>query len=87
MNEGDVVEIMRAGFWTALTAAGPAVLAAMATGLVVSILQTLTQVQEATLSSVPKIVITLVVTMLFMPLGFTALRTYMEEIVHLIVAV
>lgn len=87
MNEGDVVEILRAGFRATLEAAGPAVMASMVTGLVVSIFQTLTQIQEATLSYVPKIIVTLVVTMLFMPMGFTALRQYMEEIIHLIVAV
>jgi flagellar biosynthesis protein FliQ len=87
MNEGDVVEILRSGFRVAVTAAGPAVLAALGTGLVVSILQTLTQIQEQTLSFVPKIVVTLIVTVLFMPLGFAALRSYMEEIIHLVVAI
>ena len=87
MNEGDVVEIIRAGFGAALVAAGPAVAAALVTGIVVSVLQTLTQIQEATLAFVPKIVVTLVVTMIFLPLGFSALRGYMEEIVHLIVAI
>lgn len=87
MNEGDVVEILRAGFRAALTAAGPPVAGAMVTGLIVSILQTLTQIQEQTLSAVPKILVTLTLTMLFMPLGFAALRSYMDEIIHLIVAV
>jgi flagellar biosynthetic protein FliQ len=87
MNEGDVVEILRAGFRAALTAAGPPVAGAMLTGLVIGVLQTLTQIQEQTLTAVPKIIVTLVLTMLFMPLGFAALRSYMDEIVHLIVAV
>lgn len=87
MNEGDVVEILRTGFRTVMIAAGPAVAAALVTGIVVSVLQTLTQIQEQTLAFVPKIVVTLIVTVIFLPLGFAALRGYMEEIVHLIVAV
>ena len=81
------MEVLRSGFGVAITAAGPAVLAALLTGLVVGILQTLTQIQEQTLSFVPKIVVTLLVTMLFMPLGFAALRGYMEEILRIVVAV
>jgi len=38
-----------------------------------------------TLSYVPKIVVTLVATMLSLPFGFAALRSYMEEIAQLIV--
>ncbi len=87
MNEGDVVEILRAGFRAALIAAGPAVLAALVTGLVVSVLQTVTQIQEATLAFVPKIIVTMIVVVIFMPMGFAVLRSYMEEIMHLIVAI
>lgn len=85
MNEGDVIEILRGGFYTTIVVAGPPLLAALVTGLVISILQALTQVQEMTLSFVPKIVVTLVVTMLSLPLGFTALRSYTEEIMQIIV--
>ncbi|HWL84073.1 MAG TPA: flagellar biosynthetic protein FliQ [Roseomonas sp.] len=85
MNEGDVVEVLRGGFYTTMMVAGPPLLAALLTGVTVSVLQTLTQIQEMTLSYVPKIVVTLVVTMLSLPFGFAALRSYMEEIAQLIV--
>ena len=42
-------------------ASGPAVLAAMAVGLVIALFQALTQIQESTLTFVPKIVVVLVV--------------------------
>ncbi|HEX2943262.1 MAG TPA: flagellar biosynthetic protein FliQ [Rhodopila sp.] len=87
MDEGDVVEILRSGFHTVLVVAGPALAAAMITGLVISILQTLTQVQEMTLANVPKIFITLIVIMLFLPLSFSALRAFMEQITQMIVGV
>jgi flagellar biosynthetic protein FliQ len=84
MNEGDVVEILRSCFHTVLVVAGPAMLAALITGLSISLVQTLTQVQEMTLTSVPKIFVTLVVTVLFLPTSFAALRSFTEEIMQLI---
>ncbi len=45
-----------------MTSAGPAVMAAMVVGLVVALFQALTQIQEMTLTFVPKIVAVLFVT-------------------------
>jgi flagellar biosynthesis protein FliQ len=87
MDEGDVVEILRAGFHTVLVVAGPALAAALVTGLSISILQTLTQIQEMTLANVPKIFVTLIVIMLFLPLSFAALRAFMEQITQIIVGI
>jgi flagellar biosynthetic protein FliQ len=87
MDEGDVVEILRAGFHTVLVVAGPALVAALVTGLSISILQTLTQIQEMTLANVPKIFVTLIVIMLFLPLSFAALRAFMEQITQIIVGI
>ncbi|MFC7556804.1 flagellar biosynthetic protein FliQ [Pseudoroseomonas wenyumeiae] len=85
MNEGDVIEVLRHGFVATLLVAGPPLLAALVTGVAVSFLQALTQIQEVTLSYVPKIVVTMVVVMLSLPLGFAALRSYTEEIAQMIV--
>ncbi len=56
MNEADALDIVQAAIWTVLVAAGPAVLAAMIVGLVIALIQALTQIQEITLTFVPKIV-------------------------------
>jgi flagellar biosynthetic protein FliQ len=85
MNEGDVIEVLRAGLYAALQVAGPSLAAALITGLIISVLQALTQIQEMTLANVPKIFVTLVATMLFLPLGFAAMRAYMDQIVQIIV--
>ncbi|GJD56618.1 flagellar biosynthetic protein FliQ [Methylobacterium dankookense] len=61
MNEVDALELVRAAIWTVLVAAGPAVGAAMAVGIAVALLQALTQIQEVTLTFVPKIVVILLV--------------------------
>lgn len=53
--------LLHATIRTALMLASPMLLTAMLSGLIVSILQAATQVNEQTLSFVPKIVLTLVV--------------------------
>ncbi|MFE1602418.1 flagellar biosynthesis protein FliQ [Methylobacterium sp. ID0610] len=61
MNEVDALEMVRAAIWTILIGAGPSVAAAMAVGIAVALLQALTQIQEVTLTFVPKIVVILLV--------------------------
>ena len=56
MNEADALDIVQAAIWTVVVASGPPVLAAMAVGLIVALIQALTQVQEMTLTYVPKII-------------------------------
>ena len=60
MNEADALDIVQAAIWTVLVASGPAVLAAMIVGVVIAFIQALTQVQEMTLTFVPKILAVLV---------------------------
>ncbi|MCA1370921.1 MULTISPECIES: flagellar biosynthesis protein FliQ [Ensifer] len=55
MNEADALDIVQAAIWTVIVASGPAVLAAMVVGVVIAFIQALTQVQEMTLTFVPKI--------------------------------
>lgn len=61
MNEADALDLMRDAVWAIIVGAGPAVAAAMAIGLIIALMQALTQVQEATLTFVPKIVVILIV--------------------------
>jgi len=56
MNEADALDLARAAIWMAILGAGPAVGAAMVVGLIVALLQALTQIQEMTLTFVPKII-------------------------------
>lgn len=60
MNEADALDIVQAAVWTVLVASGPAVLAAMVVGVLIAFLQALTQIQEMTLTFVPKIIAVMV---------------------------
>lgn len=61
MNEADALELVRAAIWTIIIGSGPAVAAAVIVGLVIAVLQALTQIQEMTLTFVPKIIVIFVV--------------------------
>lgn len=51
-----VLDLLRSGFFTIMIVAGPILLIALVVGLVISIFQATTQIQEQTLSFVPKII-------------------------------
>jgi len=55
MNEADALSIVQSAIWTVIIASGPAVGAAMGIGILIALFQALTQVQEVTLTFIPKI--------------------------------
>ena len=61
MNEGDALDILRSAIWMVVVGAGPTTGAAMAVGVLIAVMQALTQIQEATLTFVPKIVVVFLV--------------------------
>lgn len=67
MNSIEVVEVGRDLLTTTMWLAGPAVLASLLVGLIVSLLQTLTSIQEQTLSFAPRIVAVAVMLLLMLP--------------------
>lgn len=50
--------------WDAMVVAGPLLIATLITGVIISILQVATQIQEMTLTYVPKLLVSAVVLML-----------------------
>lgn len=67
MTMDDVLFIGQDAIMTTLLAAAPMLIAGMAVGLTISILQSVTQIQEITLTFVPKIIAVLVTFVLFIP--------------------
>ena len=61
MNEADALEMIQTTIWTIVVASGPAVGTAMVIGIVIALFQALTQIQETTLTFVPKIIGVMVV--------------------------
>ncbi|WP_420392712.1 flagellar biosynthetic protein FliQ [Acuticoccus sp.] len=61
MSEVDAIDLVQSAIFTVLVASAPAVVAAMVVGVTISLIQALTQVQEMTLTFIPKIIAILVV--------------------------
>jgi len=57
MTEGDVLDLVQSAMWTTILVAGPVVGASMAVGVAIAFFQALTQIQEATLTFVPKLLV------------------------------
>lgn len=86
MTGAAVLDVGREGISTFLKVAAPLMLVALAVGLVVSLFQALTQIQEQTLIYVPKIVAVFGALILFLPFMADALATYMVRIAAKIVS-
>ena len=56
MTINDVTEIISSGLYTIIITAAPVLLVSLVIGLVVSIFQTVTSIQEQTLTFVPKVI-------------------------------
>ena len=56
LSEGVVLDIAREAFTTIIITAAPALLVSLIIGLIVSVFQTVTSIQEQTLTFVPKII-------------------------------
>ncbi len=78
MTPQDIVDLGREALMITLMISAPPLLAGLAIGLTISIFQAVTQIQEFTLTFIPKIVAVFVATMIFLPwmlqvfLGYTA---------------
>jgi flagellar biosynthesis protein FliQ len=55
MEEADIAELMRLTFMLILKLSGPLLVVALVVGLVVAMLQAVTQINEATLVFIPKL--------------------------------
>ncbi len=67
MTPDTVIAIMRQALEVGMLAAGPLLVASLATGLLVSIFQAATQINEMTLTFIPKLVVMFVVLVLTGP--------------------
>lgn len=80
MNTADVLDVTREALMVTLKVGAPVMLIALVVGLVISLLQALTQIQEQTLAFVPKIVVIFVALMVLMPFMLGQLTGFTREI-------
>lgn len=80
MNEADVLDIAREAIVVTVKVGGPTMLLALLIGLGISLVQALTQIQEMTLTFIPKILVIFVSMLLFMPYMLSTLTDFTERL-------
>lgn len=65
MSTGDVISVASEAIWLILKCSAPMLISSLVVGLIVSIFQTVTSIQEQTLTFVPKLITIFVVLLIF----------------------
>ncbi len=86
MNGPEVLDIAREAIWTIVIVGWPVMLVGLAVGIVIGLLQAVTQIQEATLVYVPKIVAIFIVLLLALPYMGSVMDGYMNRLIDRVVA-
>jgi len=82
MSVDQAVELGRAAILLALLIGTPIMLTAVVVGLIISILQAVTQVQDQTITFVPKIIAMLLAALYILPWLASQLIDYSTQLIH-----
>ncbi|MBL8858660.1 MAG: flagellar biosynthetic protein FliQ [Planctomycetes bacterium] len=80
-----ITELARDLLWTTMILAGPVLVVGLAVGLIVSLFQALTSVQEQTMSLIPKMLAVMIVVLLLLSPALQLLREYTERVLSRLV--
>ncbi|MGZ3651940.1 MAG: flagellar biosynthesis protein FliQ [Bdellovibrionota bacterium] len=80
MTEDIVLSLGRDAIWTTIALAAPLLIASLVVGLVVSIFQAVTQINEATLTFIPKMLAIAVVLIVLAPWMTQMITSYTTEL-------
>ena len=86
MTDATVIQIVRDAFYYVLIIAGPLLLLSLIVGLVISIFQAATSINEQTLTFVPKLVLVFIVTVLALPYMLSNMKTFTITLFNMIPA-
>lgn len=86
MEAGETIDLARSAIYTLLQISTPVMLTALAVGLIIGLLQALTQIQEMTLVFVPKIIATFLVLLITLPFIGHSMGRLMHTIANMIAA-
>ena len=81
MSGPEVMDVAQDAIFTLLAVAGPIMMAALVVGLIIAVFQALTQIQEMTLTFVPKIIAIFLALLFFMPMMAANLTGLMDRMV------
>lgn len=78
--ELQLTDIARELLWTTIVLAGPVLVVGLVVGVLVSLFQALTSVQEQTMSLIPKMIATMIVVLLLLAPALQVMRDYTERV-------
>ncbi|MBS0619422.1 MAG: flagellar biosynthesis protein FliQ [Spirochaetes bacterium] len=84
MTDTEVISLLRDAVWLTIKLSAPALMVSLIVGLVISIIQTTTSIQEQTLTFVPKLLAVLVVSLLFASWMVHSMTDYTRELMRII---
>lgn len=87
MNEVEVIELCRESIMVLIKISGPILLAGLLVGVIISLLQTITQIQETTLSFIPKMLAIFLVTIWLLPFMMSTLTGFTQTLTDKIVEI
>ncbi len=87
MNDNEVVDLIREAIWLSIKMSAPIMLVGLVVGVVIALLQALTQIQEVTLVFVPKILAIFIALFIALPMFSVILGDFMHVIADKIVAI
>lgn len=87
MSEADAAGALRGALWLVLVLGGPLLVLSLAGGLVVSLLQAVTQINEPTLAFLPKVALVVGALFLLGPFMSSQVTAYTHDIVDRMVVV
>ena len=86
MNAEQVFYILREAMIVTLIICGPPMAIGLVVGVIISLVQAMTQIQEMTLTFVPKLIVLFVTMIVFMPFMLASITKFTEFIFDQIVA-
>ncbi len=86
MTEAELIDIARESIMVMIKVAAPTLLTGLAVGLLISIFQTLTQIQEQTLTFVPKMLLVFASMILFLPFMLNTLIDFWKAVMDRVIA-
>ncbi|WP_428247574.1 flagellar biosynthesis protein FliQ [Ferrovibrio sp.] len=80
MTAVEVTDVMRDAIWVLIKVSGPAMAVSLVIGLAIALFQALTQLQEPTLTFVPKILAIFGTLIISMPFMIGTMVAFMEQL-------
>ena len=86
MNEAEIIDITKEAIFTLIKMVGPLLLVAMFVGLLIGLFQALTQIQEMTITFVPKIIAVFISLIFLMPFMISQITIFAQGIYDRIIS-